>query len=143
MNRTRHLGILATVVLLLATPAVYAQSFNYVTPAELKQRLESGHPPFLLDIQVEQDYAQHHLPGAFPTYAYPARSDEERERLKPAVGKILATNQDVVIICPAGGQGAKNAYRYLKEQGVPESRMRILEKGQGGWPYPDMMSQPK
>jgi rhodanese-related sulfurtransferase len=143
MNRSRHLGIVVTLVVLLATPCAFAQSFNYMTPAELKQRLESGNPPFLLDIQVEQEYAQHHLPGTFPTYAYPARSDEERQRLKPALGKIMTTSQDVVIICPAGGQGARNAYRYLKEQGVPESRMRILEHGQGGWPYPELLATPR
>jgi rhodanese-related sulfurtransferase len=146
-HRWRHrgcdLGTLAALVLLVAAPGAVGQSFNYMTPAELKQRLESGTPPFLLDIQVEKEYAQHHLPGTFPTYAYPARSDEEREKLKPAVGKILAGRQDVVIICPAGGQGAKNAYSFLREQGVPESRMRILEKGQRGWPYPEMLSAPK
>jgi rhodanese-related sulfurtransferase len=137
------LGSAAALLVLLATSGVLAESFNYMTPAELKQRLESGNPPFMVDIQVEKEYARHHLPGTFPTYAYPARSEEEREKLKPAVGQILATKQDVVIICPAGGQGAKNAYRFLKEQGVPESRMRILEKGQGGWPYPEMLSTTK
>lgn len=41
------------------------------------------------------------------------------------------------------GAGAENAYSYLKEQGVPEKRMRILEKGQNGWPYPEMLEKAK
>jgi len=45
-----------------------------------------------------------------------------------------------VIVCPAGGGGARNTYDFLKSQGVPESRMRILEKGQKGWPYAEMVT---
>lgn len=142
--RTRNaFGSLFAVVLLCVAPWVSAQSYNYITPAELKQRLESPDKPYLVDIQVEKEYAEHHLPGSVPTFAYPAKSDDERAKLKPVVAKILASNQDVVIVCPAGGQGAKNTWSYLKEQGVPENRMRILEKGQRGWPYPEMVRKAK
>ena len=139
----KTLQMSAALILLCVAQAVFAQSFNYIKPADLKQRLESGEQPFLLDIQVENEYSQHHLPGTVPTYAYPAQSSEERGKIKPAVAKILATNKDVVIICPGGGRGAENAYNFLKEQGVPEKRMLILERGQGGWPYPEMLSKAK
>ena len=66
------------------------------------------------------------LPGAVPTYAYPAKTDEERAKLRPAVSRILSSKEDVVIVCPGGGSGAKNTYDFLKAQGVPEDRMRIL-----------------
>ncbi len=129
-------------VLALMPPAwAWAQAMNMITPAELKKRLESGDKPLLVDIQLEPDFAQHHLPGAMPTFAYPAKSDEERARLKPALNKILASKDDVVIVCPAGGGGAKNTYEFLKSQGVAESRLRILEKGQRGWPYPELVKQ--
>jgi thiosulfate/3-mercaptopyruvate sulfurtransferase len=131
---------LLSLTLLLTAGWAGAQTFNMISPADLKKRLESGDKPMLLDIQVEADYAKHHLPGAVPTYAYPAKSDEERARLKPAIGKILASKDDVVIVCPAGGGGARNTYDFLKSQGVPESRMRILEKGQKGWPYAEMVT---
>lgn len=132
---------LATAALLVAMPLALAQTYNYISPAELKQRLESSDKPMLLDIQVEKDYVQHHLPGAVPTYAYPARTDDERAKLKPAVSRILSSKEEVVIVCPAGGSGAKNTYDFLKAQGVPESRMRILEKGQKGWPYQEFVTQ--
>jgi thiosulfate/3-mercaptopyruvate sulfurtransferase len=134
---------LAAAALLVAAPLALAQSYNYISPVDLKQRLESGNKPMLLDIQVEKEYAQHHLPGAVPTYAYPAKTDEERAKLKSAVSKILSTKDEVVIVCPGGGSGAKNTYDFLKAQGVPESRMRILEKGQKGWPYPELVTQNK
>ncbi len=145
MKHSSYVGLKAmktslALILMLAAQGVFAQSFNYITPADLKQRLQSAEQPFLLDIQVEKEYVQHHLPGAVPTYAYPVKSDGERAALKPAVANILATNKDVVIICPGGGQGAKNAFTFLKKQGVPQKRMRILEKGQRGWPYPELLS---
>ena len=138
---SRWARVLATAALLVAMPLALAQSYNYISPAELKQRLESSDKPMLLDIQVEKDYVQHHLPGAVPTYAYPAKTDDERAKLKPAVSRILSSKEEVVIVCPAGGSGAKNTYDFLKAQGVPESRIRILEKGQKGWPYPELVTQ--
>lgn len=131
---------LLSITLLVTAGWAGAQTFNTISPAELKKRLESGDKPMLLDIQVEADFAKHHLPGAVPTYAYPAKSDDERARLKPAISQILAGKDDVVIVCPAGGGGARNTYEFLKSQGVPESRLRILEKGQKGWPYAEMVT---
>jgi thiosulfate/3-mercaptopyruvate sulfurtransferase len=121
------------------TQAVDAESFNYISAMDLKQQLESPNKPMLVDIQVKTEFEEHHLPGAISTYAFPAKSDAERAKLTPVVAKILASKEDVVIMCPGGGQASKNAYAYLKEQGVPESRIRILEKGQNGWPYSDLV----
>ena len=134
-------GRLAALALTLALAAPLAWAQSTIAPADLKKRLEAGDKPLLLDIQVEKDFARHHIVGAEPTFAYPAKSDEERAKLKPMVARILASKEDVVIVCPAGGGGARNTYDFLKSQGVPESRMRILEKGQKGWPYPELVKQ--
>jgi rhodanese-related sulfurtransferase len=125
---------LAGAALLVAMPLAMAQSYNTISPADLKQRLESANKPMLLDIQVED---------AVATPAYPAKTDAERSKLKPAISKILSSKDDVVIVCPAGGGGARNTYDFLKSQGVPESRMKILEKGQKGWPYKELITQGK
>lgn len=133
----------AALTLALATPLAMAQSYNYIAPADLKKTLESGGKPILLDIQVEDEYAQHHLPNAVPTYAYPAKTDAEKAKLQPTVSQIMASKEDVVVVCPGGGSGAKNTVDYLKSQGVPESRIKILEKGQKGWPFPEMVKTGK
>ncbi len=133
----------AALTLALATPLALAQSYNYIAPADLKQTLESGGKPILLDIQVEDEYAKHHLPNAVPTYAYPAKTDAEKAKLQPTVSQIMASKEDVVVVCPGGGSGAKNTVDYLKSQGVPESRIKILEKGQKGWPFPEMVKTGK
>jgi len=129
--------------LAFAMPLAIAQQYNYIAPTELKQKLEAGSKPILLDIQVEDDYAKHHLPNAVPTYAYPAKTDAEKAKLQPTVSRIMASKEDVIIVCPGGGSGAKNTVDYLKAQGVPESRMKILEKGQKGWPFPELVTTGK
>ena len=42
------------------------------------------------------------------------------------------------IVCPRGAGGAKRAYDYMEEKGIPKARLSILEKGQGGWPYKEL-----
>lgn len=142
-SRARRGHLLALLACGLAPGLTWAQAMNTISPADLKKRLEAGDKPLLLDIQPEADFSKHHLPGATPTYAYPAKSAEDQAKLKPTLNRILAGKEDVVIVCPAGGGGAKNTYEFLKSQGVPESRMRILEKGQRGWPYAELVQQGK
>jgi len=66
------------------------------------------------------------------------KSDEERARLDQTLAKINGTIAPVVIVCPRDGGGAKITYDYLKGKDVVEDRIFILEKGMGGWPYPEM-----
>lgn len=135
------LNAAAAAVFCLAAPIALAQSYNYIAPAELKQRLESGARPFLLDIQPAAEFSRHHLPGAVATDAYPARTDAERAKLKPVLHRVLTSTEDVVIVCPGGGSGARNTVDFLKAQGVADKRMLILDKGQKGWPYPQLVVQ--
>ena len=82
-----------------------------------------------------------HLPqlqvvkGAIETNAYPVETDEQRQSLAKVLPKIQASTEDVVIICPRGGGGAKRAYEYYKTQGVDDKRLLILENGMDKWPY--------
>lgn len=102
---TGFLRICAALILAFAAQWASADtdSFNYISPADLKKELEAGARPMLVDIQVEKEYAKHHLPNTLATYAYPAKSDAERARIKPFVERILASNKEVVIVCPGGG----------------------------------------
>jgi len=84
---------------------------------------------------------KHHFKGSLETNAYPVKSEEERKKLDKTLERINASQDDVVIVCPRGGGGAKNTYDYLKEKGVEEKRLFILEKGMEGWPHPEMCVQ--
>ena len=46
-----------------------------------------------------------------------------------------------MVVCPRGKGGAMNSYDYLKTQGIPEERLRILEGGMAGWPFKELLKQ--
>jgi rhodanese-related sulfurtransferase len=147
-NLSDRISCIAVAILLLAmaTPSLAKseaveqhRSFNYISASDLMKRIEYGESLFLIDIQVEEEYAKHHLRGTFPTHAYPVKTDEEQAKLLPALKNIINTDNDVVIICPRGAGGAKRTYKYLNEKGVGEDRLLILKEGQSGWPYPEML----
>jgi rhodanese-related sulfurtransferase len=135
----KRIIIYATAALILCTAvAALAADYRYVPQDTFKQWLESGRKMVLVDIQRPADFAKRHFKGALATGAYPVKSDEEKKLLDSVLGRINASQEEVVIVCPRGGGGARNTWDYLKAKGVAESRMYILEKGSEGWPYSEM-----
>ncbi len=114
-------------------------SFQYLSPEEVRSRIESSAPMTLLDIQVEGEYERHHIRGSLATHAYPVKTDEDRAKIDRVVPQLKPGKDSIVIICPRGGGGAKRTYEYLVSLGFDSSRLFILERGQGGWPYPDLL----
>ena len=123
----------AAILVLLTAVTISAAGYNFVSPEELKRRIEANSDILIVDIQVKEEFDQHHIPGSVATYAYPVKSDEDRARLDPVVAARNSDNTPVVIVCPRGAGGAKRTYEYLKEQGISESHLAILEKGIAGW----------
>lgn len=142
MLKSGILLLLAVVVLTAgwSVPAMAAAegSYNYLTAEALKAKLESKEALTLVDIQVEQEFGQHHLPGAVATYAYPVKSDDDRGRLDALLPQLQTNAEAIVIVCPRGEGGAKRAYDHLRGRGIAAERLVILEKGQAGWPYPEL-----
>lgn len=136
----RILLLLVASLLLLAVPA-FAGSYNYISPEQVKTNMEHKAPMHIFDIQVEDEYAQHHLPGAMKSCAYPVKSDADKAKVDAFVSDLQKDSAPVVIICPRGKGGAERAYMHLKEKGVAEDRLFILEGGQGGWPYENMLEK--
>lgn len=134
------LSFIAVAFVLLATPA-WAGSYQYISAAEMKSKLMAEVPVHLVDIQVEQEFNQHHLPGALATYAYPVKSADDLAKLDATLDQLKESQDAVVIVCPRGGGGAKRAYDYLQSQGIAPERLFILEKGQQGWPYQELLSK--
>ncbi len=121
-------------ILVISTSAM-ARDYQYISAAELQKRIETNKQGLLLDIQVEDEFSEHHIEKAVATYAYPVKSEQDKQKLQEVVEQAKASMEPVTIICPRGGGGAKRTYDYLKEQGVSESRLLILEGGQAEWPY--------
>ena len=135
--------IVLMIGLLLVTTVstVVAGSYNYIDKGEFKDRLESGKNMVIIDIQEEEAFAKHHFPGSIETNAFPVKTNSQRQSIDPAVKKAKASSDDVVVICPRGGGGAKRCYDYLKQQGVSESRIYILKGGVDKWPHRYMLEK--
>jgi rhodanese-related sulfurtransferase len=126
-----------TIVFLAAAGswAASADGYNYISPTDLQKRLQSKSPMILLDICPAEQFAKGHIPGAIETNAYPVDTDEQRERLGKVLPQIQASKDDVIILCPRGGGGAKKTFDFYKSKGVDPNRLIILEKGMDAWPY--------
>ncbi|HSR37212.1 MAG TPA: rhodanese-like domain-containing protein [Desulfurivibrionaceae bacterium] len=129
--------------LCLLNVAAIFEIYNWVEPEQFKQWLEAKKPMVLVDIQDKPSFAAHHFPGSIETNAFPVESDAERKRLDPAVAAAKKSGQEVVVLCPRGGGGAKRTYDYLKAQGVPEKKLFILTGGVDKWPYRTMLEATK
>ena len=138
--RKMTIGFVATLFVMIAASA-WAGSYQYITPDELKQKIADQAPMSLVDIQVEEEFSSHHIVGAIDTYAYPVKSDADLTKLNSVMSLVQSNSDPVVIVCPRGGGGAKRAYDHLASQGVADERLFILEKGQQGWPYPELLEK--
>lgn len=132
--------IIALLLMLIigSVATVMAGSYNYVEPDQFRQWLESNKELTLVDIQVPAEFQLHHFKGAVETNAYPVKTTEDKQKLDKILPKLSATHNEIVVICPRGGGGAKNTYDYLKAQGIEGKRIFILREGMQGWPYKEL-----
>lgn len=115
--------------------------YQYKTADDVKTAIETNQDKIILDIQTLDDFDKHHLKGAVATYAYPVKSDEDKAKIDSVMPMLTADNKPVYIMCPRGKGGAEKTYQYLKEKGISEDRLFIIEKGQEGWPYDGLVEK--
>ncbi len=120
---------------------VKEKAYNYYTADHLKAAVENNQDLTIVDIQVADEYKAHHIKGSVETNAYPVKTDEEKALLQPLLETIQASDAPVVIVCPRGGGGAERTHQYFTENNVDSSKLYILEGGQAGWPYAEMLEQ--
>jgi rhodanese-related sulfurtransferase len=132
----RTIGVISMLLLVAGLGwAASSDGYNYIAPDTLQKRITEGSPMILIDICPVDQFAAGHIKGSIETNAYPVKTDEEKARLAKYLPKIKASSEDVIIVCPRGGGGAKNTFDFYKSSGVEEKRMLILEKGMDKWPY--------
>lgn len=135
----KGMGVLAVLLFGVLNMALFSGNFNYVKAEEFKQWLAAGKEMVLVDIQVKDEFAAHHFKDSIETNAFPVETAEQRKMIDQAVTAAKAAGTDVVVICPRGGGGAKRCYSYLKEQGIAEEKLFILEGGVDKWPHKEML----
>lgn len=116
-------------------------NYQYKTEKEVKTAIENKDKLILLDIQVKKDYDKHHIKGAIPTYAYPVESDSDRNKLNDVIPTLKKNDDPILVICPGGAGGATRTIDYLKEKGISKDRLYILENGQSGWTYDELLAK--
>ena len=135
----KGLGVLAVLLFGVLNMALFSGNFNYVKAEEFKQWLDSGKEMVLVDIQVKDEFSAHHFKNSIETNAFPVETEEQRKMIDQAVTAAKAAGTDVVVVCPRGGGGAKRCYTYLKEQGIAEDKLFILDGGVDKWPHKEML----
>ncbi len=137
----RILLIICVAMLSMTGSARAWSSYNYVSAEELSSWLSAAKPLLIVDIQEKKAFAAHHIKGSLETNAYPVKSEAERHLLDPALQQNNAKEYEaVVVVCPRGKGGAKRAYDYLNEHGVPEAKLFILTGGMDKWPYKEWVA---
>ncbi|MCM0677344.1 rhodanese-like domain-containing protein [Micromonospora phytophila] len=93
-----------------------------IDPATLRELIDSGRPPRLLDVRTPAEFETAHVPGAYnvPLDLLREHRDELRNHL----------DEDVVLICRSGVR-ATQAGQALAEAGLPN--LKILGGGMLAW----------
>jgi sulfur-carrier protein adenylyltransferase/sulfurtransferase len=101
-----------------------------ITPVELKQKLDSGETPFILDVREPNEYQINRIPGStlIPLGELPRRYQE------------LPRDREIVAQCKMGGRSAK-AMDFLKSVGF--TKVKNLKGGILEWVDKVDPSQPK
>ncbi|MTI48760.1 rhodanese-like domain-containing protein [Sporosalibacterium faouarense] len=115
--------------------------FKYYSAEKVKESIENDEEFDLVDIQVQEEYDEHHIAGAIETNAYPVKEDTDKAKIDAIYSQLEGKENPIVIVCPRGAGGAERTYKYLLEKGINEDRLFILEDGQAGWPYEDLLAK--
>ncbi len=117
----------------------YDIDYQYMTPDQLKERMDEGEGVMLIDVRPEESFKAGHIKGAVSTNSYPNNTKEQWAMLSEIKAEVESTLDPVVIIGMNGKEGAENAISYFASEGVDERKFHILEGGGNNWPHADML----
>lgn len=119
------------------------KGFNFVNgmkSSQLEANLNAGNTPFVVfDLRDADAYAAGHILQAVSTplreKVNGAVTDLAAETCKANLDAAVKANANkfYVVECYSGNNYANKAIDYLKELGVSESRIIVLEGGAAGW----------
>lgn len=120
-------------------------NYQYITPDELKTKIEAKEDMLLLSVQTKDSYKEDgHLHGSIETKAYPANTEDLRKRLDKVTDKLTENDLPIYVMCMEGKGGAENAISYyVNEKKIDQTRFYIIEGGIKGWPFPEMLESSK
>lgn len=111
-----------------------------MTVAQLKANLNAGNTPFVVfDLRDAVAYNTSHIDGAIST---PLRENVDKkvtdlsdDTCKANLDSAVKSNPNkfYVVECYSGNNYAEKAVNYLKELGVSEDKVIVLEGGAAAW----------
>ena len=107
-----------------------------MTVEQLKANIDAGNTPFVVfDLRSTADYAAGHIKPSVSTplseNSVALTDDQCKNTLQAAVN--ANPNKFYVVECYSGNSYAAKAVNYLKEIGVSESKIIVLEGGASAW----------
>ncbi|AOT61607.1 MULTISPECIES: rhodanese-like domain-containing protein [Streptomyces] len=106
----------------MTTDATHAARAAGLSPAALRQQMEAGHAPRVLDVRTPGEFRTVHIPGSY---------NVPLDTLREHRGELLAhLDEDVVLVCRSGARAAQ-AEQALAEAGLPN--LRVLDGGMTAW----------
>ncbi|AGB16256.1 Rhodanese-related sulfurtransferase [Halovivax ruber XH-70] len=99
-----------------------------IRPAKLDERLDSGGPPFVLDIRPRTDFQQTAIENSHNVPVYTDLQSGDETTLRDRLDEI-PRDRDVVVVCKLG-MVAKRATAVLDEEGYDAA---TLLGGISGW----------
>ncbi|MDO5590146.1 MAG: rhodanese-like domain-containing protein [Lachnospiraceae bacterium] len=113
--------------------------FNFkhgMTAAQLEANLNAGNTPFVVfDLRDADAFAKGHIPQAISTPLKDASADFSDEQSKATLKAAVDANPNkfYVVECYSGNKYANKAVNYLKDLGVNEDKIIVLEGGAAGY----------
>jgi rhodanese-related sulfurtransferase len=105
-------------------PGISAFMTAAITSAELRERLASDTPPWILDVRTPAEFETSHIDGSV-NVPLDVLTDHS-----PKVAQRLDQSRDIVLVCRSG-QRAAQAQQRLQREGVDAGR--VLENGLTDW----------
>ncbi len=134
----RKLLFSLTALTLACSPA-WASGYNFITAEELHQKLTTQAQLTILDIQFEGAWKAGHFPESLATYAYPMKTDANKELIDAKLAELQKGPAPIVIVSTRGGSGAMRTVDHLKNKKIAAERLFILQNGLQAWPHKEML----
>jgi hypothetical protein len=145
MSKRRYFALFLTLLLaVLALSACGSGSAEgdsaepqYISAAQLKDRIENGDSLLFLDIQSADD-AKHFTVGTeqIAVKGEPLETEGQKQAVKGNEARLTGS-APIILVTSDGGDAALTLRDMLVADGIKAERIMILEGGMAAWTYPD------
>ncbi|MDP4144446.1 MAG: rhodanese-like domain-containing protein [Bacillota bacterium] len=116
--------VICLIIITLATPLHRVKAYKVITPAKVKEMMDSNTPMLLLDVRTDVEYRSGHIPTAVLMPVDTLKQDIKN--------KNLSKDALIIVYCHSGRR-SQTAAKYLEELGF--TNVYDLGGIHNKWPY--------